>query len=193
MPTKKVEVIHTKELIDYAFKQLLAEKEYDKITVMDISNKANINRATFYLHFKDKKSLYTMYNEQFFYKIGGILNNILAPEYVNKRLDQYVTTPFPPIAEMFSYMKKEETLTNCLLGMKGLRENAIQLEKMLEQYYLRFYKKEQSPLLYPEERETYERYILKAAMGIIYGWIDEGMRRSPEEMAILFVRISLRL
>lgn len=134
-----------------------------------------------------------MYTEQFFYKIGSILNDILAPEYINKRLDHYVATPFPPLVNMFSYMKKEETLTNCLLSMKGLRGNSIQLEKMLERYYLRYYKKEQSPLLYPEERETYEQYILKASMGIIYGWIDEGMRRTPEEMAILFVRISLRL
>jgi len=57
MPTKKVEVIHTKELINHAFKELLLEKEFDRITVLDISTKARINRATFYLHFKDKQEL----------------------------------------------------------------------------------------------------------------------------------------
>lgn len=56
MPTKRVEVIHTKELINYAFKELLLEKEFDRITVMDISSKAQINRATFIYTLKISKS-----------------------------------------------------------------------------------------------------------------------------------------
>lgn len=125
MPTKRVEVIHTKELINHAFKELLLEKEFDRITVMDISSKAQINRATFYLHFKDKQELYTNYMEYFFYHVDIILHNIMSPTYVNKGLDQFVTKPFPPIAALFSYMKKEEALTNCLLGLKSSRETTL--------------------------------------------------------------------
>lgn len=195
MPTKKVEVIHTKELINHAFKELLLEKEFDRITVLDISTKARINRATFYLHFKDKQELYVNYMEYFFYHVDIILHNMLSPTYINKSLDLYVTKPFPPIAALFNYMKKEEALTNCLLGLKSARQTTHRLEQLLEKYYLQFYIKHK-PAKFGEkpskDDDLYERYILKAAMGIIFGWIDEGMRLSAEDMAILLVRISLR-
>ena len=35
------------------FKDLLKEKPFNKITVNDIANKCDINRQTFYYHFKD--------------------------------------------------------------------------------------------------------------------------------------------
>ena len=41
----------TKRAIRNAFAQLLAEKEFDKITVSDISTVAEINRKTFYCYF----------------------------------------------------------------------------------------------------------------------------------------------
>lgn len=43
----------TKMAISYAFKELLLEKPYNKITVKDISERCGINRQTFYYHFLD--------------------------------------------------------------------------------------------------------------------------------------------
>ena len=43
----------TKKAIAYAFKELLLEKPITKITVQDISERCEINRQTFYYHFKD--------------------------------------------------------------------------------------------------------------------------------------------
>ncbi|MCQ2211949.1 MAG: TetR family transcriptional regulator, partial [Paludibacteraceae bacterium] len=43
----------TKLVIAYAFKELLAEKPYNKITINDIAQKCDINRQTFYYHFHD--------------------------------------------------------------------------------------------------------------------------------------------
>lgn len=183
----------TKALIDYAFKQLLIEKDYENITVLDISMKANINRATFYLHFKDKRELFALYNEQFFNQLEILLSNILSSRYLGHSLKQYVETPFPPIAALFSYMKREMILSNCLLGVKSVRENGLRLEKLLEKYYLVFYRKHRPPQIFNQNKNSYEYYALKASIGVIYGWIDEGMRQSSDEMAILFVQFSLRL
>lgn len=36
-----------------AFKELLKEKDYEKISISDITRRAEINRKTFYYHFKD--------------------------------------------------------------------------------------------------------------------------------------------
>jgi AcrR family transcriptional regulator len=44
-------------LIEQAFLKLLGEKGFQTITVQDITNQAEVNRATFYAHFPDKYAL----------------------------------------------------------------------------------------------------------------------------------------
>ena len=47
----------TRNLILQAFGALLAEKGFEAISVQDVTDKAEINRATFYKHFVDKYAL----------------------------------------------------------------------------------------------------------------------------------------
>ncbi|MFC6649385.1 TetR/AcrR family transcriptional regulator [Paenibacillus rhizoplanae] len=51
---KDPRVIRTKKLIQDALMTLVQKKDFDDITVKDISEKATINRATFYAHYVDK-------------------------------------------------------------------------------------------------------------------------------------------
>jgi AcrR family transcriptional regulator len=50
-------VKRTRRLILQAFGELLAEKGFAAISVQDVTDKAEINRATFYKHFVDKYAL----------------------------------------------------------------------------------------------------------------------------------------
>ncbi|HUF00427.1 MAG TPA: TetR/AcrR family transcriptional regulator, partial [Anaerolineales bacterium] len=50
-------VKRTRSLILLAFYDLLAEKHFEAISVQDVTDKAQINRATFYAHFPDKYAL----------------------------------------------------------------------------------------------------------------------------------------
>ena len=45
--------IRSRKLINDALADLLTEKPLDKITVTDVVNRADINRGTFYAHYKD--------------------------------------------------------------------------------------------------------------------------------------------
>ncbi len=59
MSTHKMDprTARTRQLIIGAFNQLLATKNFDQISVKDITSLATINRATFYSHFMDKYEL----------------------------------------------------------------------------------------------------------------------------------------
>ena len=50
-------VVRTRGYIETAFRQVLAEKSFHAISVQDITEKAGVNRTTFYLHFTDKYAL----------------------------------------------------------------------------------------------------------------------------------------
>lgn len=51
-------VIRTRKLLSDAFLELMRTKEFQQITVQDITDRADINRATFYAHFTDKYALF---------------------------------------------------------------------------------------------------------------------------------------
>jgi AcrR family transcriptional regulator len=44
----------TREMLFCAFKELLREKPFEKVSVKDITDRSTLNRATFYDHFADK-------------------------------------------------------------------------------------------------------------------------------------------
>jgi AcrR family transcriptional regulator len=51
-------VKRTRELLVRAFNQLLEEKGHSGLTVQEITERAAINRATFYAHFRDQHELF---------------------------------------------------------------------------------------------------------------------------------------
>jgi AcrR family transcriptional regulator len=50
-------VKRTRQMLDQAFIELLAEKGFDAVSVQDVTDRAGVNRATFYAHFQDKFAL----------------------------------------------------------------------------------------------------------------------------------------
>ena len=59
-------VKRTRNLILGSFNDLLAEESFDSISVQDVTEKAQINRATFYAHFEDKYALLDYWVQQQF-------------------------------------------------------------------------------------------------------------------------------
>lgn len=59
MPSKvrNLRVTRTKQSLINAFFNLASKKDFEKITIADITKGAQVNRATFYAHFNDKYDL----------------------------------------------------------------------------------------------------------------------------------------
>ena len=50
-------VTRTRGLLEQAFMEVVAEKGFQSVSVQDITDRAGVNRATFYAHFPDKYAL----------------------------------------------------------------------------------------------------------------------------------------
>ena len=60
-------VKRTRSLILQSFSDLLAEKSFESISVKNVTDQAEINRATFYAHFQDKFELLDFSIQQMFF------------------------------------------------------------------------------------------------------------------------------
>ncbi|RIP34893.1 TetR/AcrR family transcriptional regulator [Staphylococcus gallinarum] len=61
---KNLRMTHTKQSLINAFFSLVNTKDFEKITIADITQGARVNRATFYAHFEDKYDLINTIMEQ---------------------------------------------------------------------------------------------------------------------------------
>lgn len=67
-PDKRV--LHTKESIKTALMQLMLEKDLAKITISQITEKASVNRTTFYLHYEKISEIVDEIEEEFAQEIS---------------------------------------------------------------------------------------------------------------------------
>lgn len=68
-------IIQSKAHIVNALNELLKEKPFQKITVIDICNKARVNRMTFYNHYEDKYDLFNECIHVFFVHVNEAYNH----------------------------------------------------------------------------------------------------------------------
>ena len=83
-----IRIIKTNKAIIKAFADLLIEKDFKKITVQEICEKALVNRGTFYAHFEDK---YQLLMQALYDKMSAIANATLKVTPSNSILDYYKT------------------------------------------------------------------------------------------------------
>ncbi|WP_169082861.1 TetR/AcrR family transcriptional regulator [Paenibacillus sp. PL91] len=57
MPKVDRRILKTQEALKKAVLELMSEKNFDDITIQDLSDRANVSRGTIYLHYMDKYDL----------------------------------------------------------------------------------------------------------------------------------------
>ena len=172
----------TKKLLRECLTHLLKEKKIQDITVRELTEMADLNRGTFYLHYKDVFDLLEQTEEELLTAFRQLLNRLDAKNSDNDLV--------PVFEEIFSMVNENGDLVEILLGENGdlnflNRLKALIREKCLENWMEMFRGGNSSDF------EACSAFIVAGSVGLVQHWLQTGMDQSPRDLAILAERLFL--
>jgi len=159
----------TRELIISSFIDLLGEKGFEKITINDISERANINRGTVYLHFVDKFDLLDKCIEKY---VEQLLNHCAN--------STDTTLSVSAFQSIFEYLEKNYTIYKLLLSKEGFGIFSNRLYTIIAQTVTEVIgiKSENHAL----SNGVTTHFLASGFIGTIEWWINNSMPCSVQEI-----------
>ena len=179
-------VIRTKKMLANALLELIAEKNFDSISIGDITERATLNRATFYLHYRDKFDLLDAIMKTMHEEITNRINYYTTYDLENNSLDQ------PPLAmiEWFKHIGKHANYYEVMLGKNGIKTFSDEISHYLEEFLLTWLKmtaKKGNKLSAPIDIASC--YLANAYLGLISWWLKNNQPYSPEEISSMLWKL----
>lgn len=169
-------VRRTKKLLKDSLASLLMEKDINEISVKEIVDLADINRGTFYLHYRD---IYHMLDQIENDMIRDLTE--IAEKFPGAVLKE---SPEPYIREMFRYIQENQQFCKMLLGSHGDMAFVEKLKAMVEEKCFRSIM-EACPENEAQNYEFFTAYTVSGCIGLLQNWMKHGMRTTPEELALV--------
>lgn len=180
MSKKDLRIQKTQKFIRTSFVELMAEKGFENITINDISEKAMINRSTFYLHYTDKYDL---------------LNQI-----VDQAIEKLITLVAPETHIQNNILEFEGCTQNIQVILKTIAEDALLYKTMLEDSKIPDVRKRITDTLKHKlsqsfhgqtliTEELFIELITSLYMGAITWWLNHEMMYSPSYMADQMIKM----
>lgn len=186
MNKSKSKYFNTAIKMDKAFLDLLAEKEFEYITVKDICKRAGVNRSTFYLHYE---TIADLLDESVEYMSDSFLKyfseNDIGLKINNSPLDELIFIKPDYIIPYLSYIKDNKKLFQTAV----LHSGTLQLDKN----YKKLFEYVFSPILMrfdvPENERHYTMaFYINGIIALIMEWLKNNCRESIEDIADIIIR-----
>ena len=165
-------VKYTKMVLKESLIDLLSKKDISCITIKQICEEADINRATFYTHYSDQFDLLRQIEDEFLQNVKAYIS-----VFKQKKADAILVDV---LEEIFEYIKDNAKLCRLLLSKQGNLE--FQKRIMMLIYDTNLVAKPNESLKKGEEEFVYS-FIITGCVGVIHKWLEEGMKQSSRAMA----------
>ena len=152
----------TKRAIADSLKDLTRTKSFDKIGVIDITEKCGINRQTFYYHFDDIPSL--------------------MEEIFNDQADEFVSHTFSPdnlydsIMEAITFSLENKTAILHVFNSPNRQFYDRYLNRVARRTVTEFFDNftKDSKRISAEDREAVVMYYKSLLIGFVFDWVSDG-------------------
>ena len=177
-------VLRTRKLLREAMMALIMEDGYDAISIQDITDKANLGRATFYLHFKDKDELLAEVMQEFLTEFVG-----QVPQFTQT---QWRLEDTKAIIKLFDFAAQHYDLYRILIIGSGGITASRQLQSMIADNIKVCIQKEIDELGAKPVIPTgfIANHYAGSLLATIYWWLDQDLPYSVEEMATMFQKVN---
>jgi AcrR family transcriptional regulator len=174
-------VLRTRQLLRDSLIALILEKGYDAVTIQDITDRANLGRATFYLHYKDKDELLLSMMEE--------IQQQVIERTAPLSAGSFLAEGKPPSLLAFQHAEENADFYRAMLGESGLagvmsryrQSGAARVQAQIE------------PLLpdSPVPLEILSNYVMGALNALLVWWLENDRPYPAEYMATLFHQLVL--
>lgn len=167
-------IAKTKEAIFRAFESLIAEKNFEDITINEIADRANVNRGTVYFHYQDKYDLLNKCMEE---NLNNIISVITTINSDGETVD-LIQDSFLPVIR---YFQENQSFYASMLLNKGIPAFRVRMSEMVASHITIHMNMDGDNQNYSKEFLT--QFMTSAFVGVIEWWILNGMPQSPEYFA----------
>lgn len=161
----------TKRAIKNALLIQIEEVGFERITVKNLAITANINRGTFYLHYKDKYEVMEDLQQELLNELESYVKNV-------QPLDAFHTIKtgqlYQPFIEVFKCIKEHAAAFRVILGEQGSPAFSKRMKKVFSKHILDRVSVIREEGLDPEFQRYFGAFLTSAILGVIQEWLDSG-------------------
>ena len=169
-----IRVRRTKKLLRKGVAEIGKTKSVNKITVKELTDLVEINRGTFYLHYKDV------------YDLVDSIENELCEEFDQKVLtvtpDDILHRPVDVLETFFDYFKTHRDIINVLMGENGDAKFVYRFGELMNVKILELFK-QIFPNMSMERYDFAYNYGKFGYVGILHCWATQYPQLSSREIA----------
>ena len=157
----------TKALIRSALVELMGEKTFERITIKELCERADVNRTTFYLHYADQRSVFNDVKETVCRQTVAMIG------------EADLSDPTDFVEQFLRYIKENDRQFRILF----MNDEGDSFRFALMDAVAR----ELLPMLPatddPQKDGFLLAYMMAGSLSIIIEWMKTGYERSPRELA----------
>ena len=168
----------TKQAIRESLIELMQEYPIAKISVKMICDTADINRSTFYAHYKDQNDLLDKMQQE---AAQGFKNHVFATNFI-----QQEKSAVPIIIKVLEYCKENRALFQVILGEHG--DTTFQRELMLLAQEKTIDEIREDERLDARTAKYLELFVISGILSMIRSWLEGGCVDEPAELARLMTQ-----
>jgi AcrR family transcriptional regulator len=183
----------TKKALRIALVELIQEKGYEAVSVEEITQRADLGRATFYLHYKDKEDLLLEEFIDVARERVEVLSEIPLSAWRQSELPTDNSEPIMPLLAVFQHAVENAPLYRVLLRGESSPRMADRIRTIIAASINAFLsaKQQNDPtLINPQVPvELLAAYFSGALLSSLNWWLEQANAPSPEEMTRMFQRL----